>query len=459
MSDNDTAEYLAWLAEDGNGAQLLDALRSVLRRYVAFPDEHTSAAVALWIATTHALPAFDCAPRLVITSPEKRCGKTRLLDIIDGCCHKPIATVNAKVAAVFRSLGGEHPPTLVIDEADTIFGKRAAVAENSEDLRALINAGHQRGRPALRCVGPLQIPTPFDTFAMVALAGIGQMPDTITDRAVNVAMRRRSRGEQVAQFRSRRDGPILATLRDRLAAWAAERLDELAAAEPPLPVEDRAADTWEPLVSLADAAGGHWPTTARAACTALVADAEQSDESLIHRLLGDIRTSFAERGGPLFLPTRDLLWSLRGIDESPWNDPRDSLTARKLAAMLREYKIEPKPGLDGKARGYRIGHFADVFDRYLPTEASNVSEASKTTTDLPEPFDGKKPFDVLSVKPDLSVKRETAGQTPFLTGLTQLTDTPAGNGATSDAEHATALLRVMGQLGGRIISDDEKGEQ
>ena len=172
--------------------------------------------MTLWIAATHALPAFECAPRLVITSPEKRCGKTRLLDIITGTCHKPLATVNATVAAIFRSIGGAHPPTLVIDEADTLFGSKKN-AENNEDFRALLNAGHQRGRPALRCVGPLQVPTEFSTFAMCAIAGIGTMPDTITDRAVNISMRRRASGETVAQFRSRRDGPILTALGDRLA--------------------------------------------------------------------------------------------------------------------------------------------------------------------------------------------------------------------------------------------------
>jgi hypothetical protein len=43
---------------------------------VAFPNGHSAAAVALWITTTHALPAFECAPRLVATSPDKRCGRT-----------------------------------------------------------------------------------------------------------------------------------------------------------------------------------------------------------------------------------------------------------------------------------------------------------------------------------------------------------------------------------------------
>jgi hypothetical protein len=44
------------------GSVLLDELRDALTRYVAFADHHAAAAVTLWIATTHALPAFECAP-------------------------------------------------------------------------------------------------------------------------------------------------------------------------------------------------------------------------------------------------------------------------------------------------------------------------------------------------------------------------------------------------------------
>ena len=68
-----------------------------------------------------------------------------------------------------------------MDEADTIFGPKAG---DNEDLRGLLNAGHQRNRPAWRISGPEHKPTPFPTFAMAALAGIGDLPDTIMDRAV-----------------------------------------------------------------------------------------------------------------------------------------------------------------------------------------------------------------------------------------------------------------------------------
>jgi hypothetical protein len=36
---------------------------------------------------------------------------------------------------------------MLVDEADTIFGPKA---DGNEDLRGLLNAGHQRGRPAIR---------------------------------------------------------------------------------------------------------------------------------------------------------------------------------------------------------------------------------------------------------------------------------------------------------------------
>ena len=126
-----------------NGAAILDRLVAILTRYVILPSAEAADAVALWIAASHAQPAWAHAPRLVIRAPEKRCGKSRLLDIIEGCCHAPLITVNASPAAVYRAIGdGDGPPTLLVDEADTIFGGKNADA--NEDLRGLLNAGHQR---------------------------------------------------------------------------------------------------------------------------------------------------------------------------------------------------------------------------------------------------------------------------------------------------------------------------
>lgn len=425
-------ELLEMYAHDAlPGAALLDDTLSTFTRYVVFPDEHAAVGTVLWVTATHAVPAFQHAPRLVINSPEKRCGKSRLLDVIAGTCHKPLMSVNATVAAIYRSIGDEHPPTLLVDEADTLFGSKK-VAEQNEDLRALLNAGHQRGRPALRCVGPAQIPTEFSTFAMAALAGIGTMPDTITDRAVNVTLRRRKQDERVAQFRNRRDGPILSALRDQLGEWCIGQLDALADAEPEMPVEDRAADTWEPLIAIADAAGGRWPELARTACAVLVAraDGEDEDRSLGVRLLTDIRDVFDDRKVS-FLASADLVAGLRKVDESPWDG--FDLNPSKLAYRLREYKVKPGHNTEKTARGYRLEDLTDVFSRYL---RPNPSGSSSTPPEQPISRDGlespdtpTRPPDTLPVRNEMTRPGETAGQDMFGTGRTGSDGGMAENGS------------------------------
>lgn len=229
------------------GADLLTELRSAISRYVVMPSGEALDAVTLWVAATHLQPAWQHAPRLAVVGPAKRCGKSRLLDVLHDTVHDPFITVNSTPAAIFRSIT-EQPPTLLVDEADTIFGS-VKVAEKNEEMRGLLNSGHQRNRPTTRVVGPEHKPTKFATFAMAALAGIGDLPDTIMDRAVVVRMRRRGPGESVRSFRSRYDTPVLHVLRDRLAAWLVPLTDAAAGMEPVMPVEDRAADTWEPLVA------------------------------------------------------------------------------------------------------------------------------------------------------------------------------------------------------------------
>lgn len=428
------------------GVELLEELLATLKKYVIFPTEHAAVATALWITVTHALPAFQCAPRLVITSPQKRCGKTRLLDVIEYTCHDALPTANASVAAVFRSIGAGHPPTIILDEADTVFGPK--VKDNNEDLRALINAGHQQGKPTLRCVGPLQVPTKFPTFAMAAIAGIGQMPDTITDRGINFTMARRTAGERVSPFRRRRVAPVLEALQASIAAWAAAHVEALTEADPEIPVDDRAADTWEPLIAVADAAGGHWPQWARAACKALDDAAGDDDEetSLGIKLLSDIRDVFAGYPGVSFLPSDKLTDDLHAIVESPWKS--FELTPHSLAHKLRPFGISPGHNTAKTARGYRIEHLMDVFRRYLRPEPS---EPSDTPTDQQEQPDGSESpdgpecpaptsTDTLDRPDNLECPTETAAQTPFRTLRTVPDGGTDGNAppsaaAPSDAAH------------------------
>jgi hypothetical protein len=364
--------------DSGEDAGLLDVLLDRFQRYVVFPSAEAAHAVVLWVAATHAQAVWQHATRLILKSPMKRCGKSRLLDLIDATCHSPLMSVNVSAAAVFRSIDPADPVTLLIDEADSIFAKKQS--ESTEDLRGLLNAGFQRNRPVLRCVGPRQTPTQFPSFAMAALAAIGDViPDTITDRGVTVTMQRRAASEQVHSYRLRRDQEPLRTLGVRLGEWVGAHLDTLADAEPALPVDDRAADAWEPLVAIGDLAGGKWPVRARAAAWAFTAAAEASaaEESTSVRLLSDLHQILEALNRPEVSSER-LVRDLRAREESPWE--RFALTQNGLARRLKPYgihstRVRPE-GRDGaQARGYRVEDFTSTFERYLASTSVTASPA------------------------------------------------------------------------------------
>ena len=352
------------------GAGLLDELCAAVARYVVAPSPEASDAITLWIAATHLQPAWQHAPRLAIVAPTKACGKSRLLDVLLETVHEPFITVNSSPAAIFRSIT-EEPPTLLVDEADTIFGS-VKVAEKNEEMRGLLNAGHQRNRPTTRVMGSEHRPVKFPTFAMAAIAGIGDLPDTIMDRAVIIRMRKRLETEHVDDFRTRTDVPFLRAVRDRLADWLVPRLEEASDLVPAMPVRDRAADTWEPLVAVADLAGGAWPQRARTACRVMTEreKGNEQDRGAKIRVLVDIRSVFAEHGDPLHMPTETLLHALKSDPEAPWHEyGPQGLTARGLQILLKDYEISStnRRFPDGtQRRGYARAAFTDAWNRYCP---------------------------------------------------------------------------------------------
>ena len=154
----------------------LDEVTAFLRRYVILPDEHALVAVVLWVAHAHAIEAAEATAYLSIQSPDKRCGKTRLLEVLHELVPNAIFTVGASEAALFRIIDRDPTPTLLVDEIDTIFGPKAK--RENESLRGLINAGFERGATYLRCAtdGRNQKVEQYRVFCAKVLAGIGEPP-------------------------------------------------------------------------------------------------------------------------------------------------------------------------------------------------------------------------------------------------------------------------------------------
>lgn len=366
------------------GDALLDDVEQHLARYVAYPGEAERIAHTLWVAHTHDLGAFESTPRLAFLSPEPGSGKTRALEVTDTLVPGPMHVLSASPAALFRSLA-KGRRTLLLDEVDAIFGRRGK-DENNEDLRALLNAGHRAGATIPRCVGPTHDVTEFEVYAAVALAGLGDLPDTLMTRSVVIRMRRRAAGEHVQPFRARYDVEPGHELRDRLAIWVESVADRLEAI-PSMPpgVDDRPADVWEPLLAVADAAGGTWPDRGRQACLALVNASTSREASLGIRLLTDLKQIFK---GYEALPTSMILSSLTSIEEAPWADLRGKpLDARGLAWRLSQYGVKSKnikqPD-DSVLKGYTAEDLYDAWVRYVPDPGAEESATGATwATDRP----------------------------------------------------------------------------
>ena len=308
---------------------VLDEVLAFVTRFVRFPDEaNQPIAVTLWLAHTYAIDAAEYTPYLQITGPEKRCGKSRLLEVIEALCREPISTANISPSALFRVIE-EKTPTVLLDEYDTVFGGRHN-ADTAQDLRAILNAGHRRGGKVHRSVpqGRGFKLAAFEVFAPKALAGIGDLPDTIADRSILIGLQRQSPHERAERFR-RKQRHFAEPIGIRLAEWMETLIEDLNHARPQVPEEldDRAADGWEPLLAIADAAGGDWPSKARAAAVVLSGDEDAAAMSLGQLLLADIKSVFDDlavtyldtEDGPA-LWTSDLLAGLARIEESPWGE-------------------------------------------------------------------------------------------------------------------------------------------
>ncbi|HMJ81949.1 MAG TPA: DUF3631 domain-containing protein [Vicinamibacterales bacterium] len=358
-------------------AAILHDVRSLIYRYVVLSPEQ-AATLAVWVAHTHLIDVFECTPYLQITSATKRAGKTRLLEVIEPLVARPWLTGRMSAAVLVRKVDAEHP-TLLLDESDAAF---KGDKEYAEALRGILNTGYRRSGKASLCIGQgVNISyKDFSTFSAKAIAGIGELPDTVADRAIRIELRRRTSDEPCARWRERDGHAEAAPIHQALVGWATKSTKgTLEGARPALPVGlgDRQADVWEPLLAIADLAGGDWPHLARHAALALAGGTE--DQDIVVELLKDVVGVIAEVATDTVIPTKDLIAKLVEQDDRPWATWRHDkpLTARGLARLLGPLGIHPDRHLR-TVRGYRREAFDDACARYLPSYVSQRHNANES---------------------------------------------------------------------------------
>jgi putative DNA primase/helicase len=351
--------------EPVRGDRLLDEIAATLRRFIICEPE-TITAATLWCAFTWLIDAFDVAPLAIITAPEMRCGKSQLLDVMRRLSCRPLTASNLSSSVVFRVIEKYHP-TLLIDEADSFF-------KENEELRGVINSGHTRSSAyVLRNVGDAHEPQRFSTWGAKAICGIGHLPATVMDRGIILELRRKLPSEQVERLRHAEPG-LFERLSSMLAWFADDAAVTIKAMRPELPdaLHDRAQDNWEPLLAIADYAGGNWPQLARQAALA-ISGIEQETLSLSVELLADIQEVFMTKGVER-LSTKELLEALTEDDLKSWatHNRGKPITPRQMAKRLGEYGIKSKTirMSYGTAKGFCLSDCRDAFARYLPSSGT-----------------------------------------------------------------------------------------
>lgn len=343
-----------------NPAELLSEVSATVRRFIICQPE-TADAVALWACMTWFMDVVQIAPLAVITAPEKRCGKSQLLFLLGRLSYRPLTASNISPAALFRSIDA-WKPTLLVDEAD-------AFMRDNEELRGLLNCGHTRDSAyIIRTVGETFTPTRFNVWGAKALAGIGHLADTLMDRAVTLELRRKLPHESVDRLRYAEPG-LFDDLAAKLARFAEDQRDAVRRARPALPVtlNDRAQDNWEPLLSIADVAGGTWPDKARQAALKL-SGVDSPTMSTGTELLADIQEVF-EHKRLNKISTADLITALCDDDEKVWAtyNRGKPVSPRQIAKRLADFGIKSKNVRIGYdvPKGFDLEQFQEAFARYL----------------------------------------------------------------------------------------------
>ena len=343
--------------------QKVNFIAEELRRHIVFENDTHAFTISLWITGTYLMDNWGLYPKLYINSPERECGKTSLLCMIEAFACNARMAASITPSAFYRIIQSEGP-TLLIDEADRTL-------RGNEELNGIINAGHTR-RTAIKI---LSEPTPdgkwksveMSLWAPQVFAGIGTQADTLLSRSIKISMRRKMVSEKVAAapvdyFEQQED------VRKSIKSWANQEGKSVAALDVSIPsiASDRALDNWKPLFQIAASLKDDWPDRVLAAFNELEVNNKESNPlSEGTELLTDIQL-LIESHKSTEIPAAELLSYLVMKQDSEWfqHNRGKPITQKWLSRMLQGYGVYTERRRH--ANVYEVGKLQEAFARYLP---------------------------------------------------------------------------------------------
>lgn len=349
--------------ESVNGLELVNSLIDIIKKYIVVTDGE-AIAMAYWILQTYNVNEFTYAPRLLIISPDKRCGKSTLLRLLELLSYKSYPTGNCSAAVLYKIIEKEQP-TILIDEADSFFN-------GNNDIRNIINSGFQKKFGVARSCGKnFEDIKTYNVFAMMAIASIKNLPDTIMDRSIKINMRRRLPTEKIESLREQYVKEEFETIKRKCRRFMSDNGKQAGEyiMEPVNGLSDRACDVWEGLVGIASIFCDEQRVikTAEEISLTNAADVESLNNLLLKHILQIfVNNHFFD------ISSAELVNKLCEIEDSPWRELNQGrpITAHKLSFLLKEYKISTfQKNFDGhNTKHYNFDAFTDIFNRYIPKE-------------------------------------------------------------------------------------------
>lgn len=353
----------------------LDDIMDEIHRYIVC-DIETSIAASLWVLSTW-LTTSTYSPIAIISAPERRCGKSQMLDLFECLVKNPVKADNITPAVLFRIIE-LYKPTILVDEFDTFLAL-------DTELIGVFNSGVKHNGQSWRCEGRDNVPTAFSTFSSKAIAGIGLPPDTILDRGIPLRLRRKETHE-IRGFLTDAKPAYWSHQKSRLARAAIacdELIEDFASQvrdEMPASLNDRQRDCWLPLLTIAKIAGGDWYQSARD--TAVKINTAEETMTVNVQLLYDIKAKLDENG-MLKFSSADLINWLVNDEDLAWSSFNGGkpLKQYQLSKRLKGFEIQTKTvrlGGGKLLKGFELSDFDDAFSRYLPS-AKKATQATQPT--------------------------------------------------------------------------------
>lgn len=376
-------------------ARRFNETHNLLRRFVILPDTAAYDIATLWVMHTHVRDsddnyAFDYTPRIAFLSDGPSSGKTVALDKVALLSNRGIRTSNVTAPAVTSMISTEKLIPC-IDEIDELFGKTSA---SKSDLRAVLNAGYERGGMVARAANRSEV------FGPVAFAGMGanfannDALRALRSRTIAIWMRPKEVHEQVEIFRRRfHEGQFNAHNRN-LALWGKANVLSLIMSDPDMPdgIENRDIDLWAPLLSIAELAGDDIAERGRNALLQYAASVTPANSELTDtdRLIVALVSLFND-ASVAEMPTQDIIPALFDMDNGSWRkrwNDNPIAASRGIADMLSTIGVsvhrmrvtDPITGQERQVRGYEI----EPMLPYVPEGYGPSESEQDDLSDLPE---------------------------------------------------------------------------